>query len=345
MKNRQWLLRREPKGHLSADDFELVEREIDADPPLGSGQILVKNQIFLCAPAIRGWMSSDRPSHVPGINPGDPIISLGGGRVVKSANPKFPVGASAYYVGQWADYQVIDPALTDARVIEPPLSLFEGVGVYTINMMTAYAGLVYVGEPKAGETLVVSGAAGSVGSAALQIGRIKGMRTLGIAGGREKCDWVLNECGADAVIDYKKGDVAARLAELCPNRIDVFFDNVGGDILQAAVDNIAKFGRIVLCGQIASYDERGPAPGPRDMMQIIYGSVKMQGFIVTDHPDRYQAMLADLRQWVDGGLIRHREDVRHGFENLPSIYAALFHGENKGTLLAVTDDEVMHKPR
>ena len=345
MKNRQWRLRCEPKAQLSAADFELVEHEIDADPKLESGQIFVKNQIFLCAPAIRGWMSSSRPSHVPGINPGDPIISLGGGKVVKSANPKFPVGASAYYVGHWADYQVIDPAFTDARVIEAPLSLFEGVGIYTINMMTAYAGLIYVGEPQEGETLVVSGAAGSVGSAALQIGRIRKMRTIGIAGGKEKCDWVLNECGADAVIDYKHEDVAARLAELCPNRIDVFFDNVGGEILQAAVDNIAKFGRIVLCGQIGSYDERGPAPGPRDMMQIIYGSVKMQGFIVTDHPERYPAMLADLKKWVDSGLIRHREDVRRGFENLPTIYAALFHGENKGTLLAVVDDEALAKPR
>jgi NADPH-dependent curcumin reductase CurA len=344
VKNRQWRLRREPQGRLSADDFDLVEREIDADPQLEPGQIFVRHQIFLCAPAIRGWMSSNRPSHVPAINPGDPIISLGGGRVVKSANPKFPAGANVYCVGQWADYQVIDPAFADARVIEPPLSLLEGVGVYTINMMTAYAGLIHIGEPQAGETLVVSGAAGSVGSAALQIGRIKQMRTIGIAGGKEKCDWVLNECGADAVIDYKQGNVAARLAELCPDRIDVFFDNVGGEILQAAIDNIAKFGRIVLCGQIASYDDQRPAPGPRDMMQIIYGSVKMQGFIVTDHPERYPAMLADLKPWVDGGQLRHREDVRHGFENLPSIYAALFHGENKGTLLAVVDDEALKKP-
>ena len=343
MKNRQWLLRTTPTAQLTPDHFEMVEQDI-ATPTLKDGEIFVKHQIFLCAPAMRGWMSPDRPSHVPAINPGDPIISLGGAKVLQSAHPDYPVGANIYCIGTWADYQVIVPEQADARIIPANLSLLEGIGVYNVNMMTAYCGLIYVGQPKAGETLVVSGAAGSVGSAAVQIGKIKGMRVIGIAGGPEKCGWVQDDYGADAVIDYKSENVGARLAALCPDGVNVFFDNVGGDILQAAIDNIAMFGRVVLCGQISGYDVAAPAPGPRDMMQLIYGAVRMEGFILPYFAERYGEMLADLRQWVDSGQIRHREDVRQGFENIPAIYAALFHGENKGTLLALVDEEALNKP-
>lgn len=286
-------------------------------------------------------MGATRSAHSPAILPGDPIIAYAGGTVERSAHKDYPVGSHVRYFGTWSDYQIIDPSKVEVEKIEPGLSLFEGVAVYTLNMITAYTGLVFVGNPKAGETLVVSGAAGSTGSAALQIGRILGLRTIGIAGGAAKCAILRDEYGADAQIDYKSDDVSARLANLCPGGIDIFYDNVGGDMLQAAVDNIARHGRIVLCGQIAGYDGSSPAPGPRDMMQLVYGSVRMQGFISTDYRDRYDEIRKQLREWVESGALRHREDVRFGFENLPEIYASLFSGSNSGTLIAVTDPSLM----
>jgi hypothetical protein len=299
--------------------------------------VLIRNRVFLCTPAQRGWMSLTKASHSPSILPGDAIIAYAGGTIERSANPDFPVGTDVRYFGNWSERQIVDAVAAGLEVMEPGLSLFEGVAVYTLNMITAYCGLVFVGQPKAGETLVVSGAAGSTGSAALQMGRILGLRTIGIAGGEDKCAMLRDEYRADAVIDYKSEDVSGRLAELCPDGIDIFYDNVGGAMLQAATDNIAQYGRIVLCGQIAGYDAQSPAPGPRDMMQIVYGSVRMQGFISTDYLDRYGEIRAQLREWVESGEIRHREDVRHGFENLPEIYASLFSGENRGTLIAVVD--------
>ena len=343
MKTRQWLLANRPTAELGRDNFRMVERDI-GEPDLDRGQILVKHQIFVCAPAMRGWMQADRPSFVPGIDPGDPVIAMGGAKVIKSKNPAFPEGARIFCVGAWQEYQVIDPAASQCRVIEDDLSLADELGIYSLNALTAYFGLLKVGEPKAGETLVVSGAAGSTGSIVVQIGKILGMRVIGIAGGAEKCGWVMNDYGADAVVDYKSENVAKRLAELCPNRINVFFDNVGGDILQAVVDKIAQYGRIVLCGQISGYDSERPAPGPKDMMQLVYGSVRMQGFLLQDYASEIEKGRADLRNWIDSGRIKHREDIRPGFEKLPETYAALFHGDNRGSLLALLDEEALHTP-
>jgi NADPH-dependent curcumin reductase CurA len=211
------------------------------------------------------------------------------------------------------------------------------MGAYGLNARTAYFGLFKVGRPKPGEALVVSGAAGSTGSVAAQIGKIMGCRVIGIAGGPDKCHWLTQVCGLDAAIDYRQGRVQERLAELCPDGIDIFYDNVGGDILQAAVENMARFGRIVLCGQIANYTKGGPAPGPSNMMRIIYGGITMQGFLQSHYADEAAAAIAQLRQWVAAGKIAHREDVRTGFMNIPEIFATLFAGRNQGTLLAVPD--------
>ncbi|MBB3858809.1 NADPH-dependent curcumin reductase CurA [Novosphingobium hassiacum] len=177
-----------------------------------------------------------------------------------------------------------------------------------------------------GETLVVSGAVGSTGSMAARIGKIVGCRVIGIAGGSEKCAWLTESCGLDAAIDYRQGRVAEKLADLCPNGIDVFFDNVGGDILQAAVDNMASLGRIVLCGQIASYTDAEPAPGPSNMMRIIYGGITIQGFLQGNYADEAAAAVMQLREWEKEGKITHREDVRTGFAQLPEVFGDLFAG-------------------
>lgn len=336
MKTRQWILKREPVGGMSIADFECREIDLDA-ASLAEGQVLVRHQAFLCTPAMRGWMSSSRSRYTPAINPGDPVIALSGSVVVASRNSGFPVGTRLCCVGAWQEHQVLDPALCEGTRIADDLSVIDAIGALSVNMKTAYFGVTRVGQVKPGETLVVSGAAGSTGSAAMQIGRILGARTIGIAGGRAKCDWLLAECGADAVIDYRSENVRARFAELCPKGIDVFFDNVGGDLLQAAVDHIAKFGRIALCGQIAGYDSAAPEPGVRNIMQLVYGSVRMQGFLMHDYIAEWPQAVDDLTRWLREGRIRHREDVREGFENVPSIYSALFHGENQGTLIAMID--------
>lgn len=339
MRNRVWRLARRPDGSISREDFDLCDEELEEND-LPEGQVLLRNRLFLCTPAQRGWMGAKPGGHVPVIECGQPVIAFAGGTVVASRYPDFPVGTDLRYFGTWSEYQMLDPEGPLVERIEPGLDLYEGVAIYTLNMLTAYIGLVYIGQPEAGETLVVSGAAGSTGSTVVQLGKILGLRTVGIAGGPEKCAFLVDELGADAAIDYRSEDVSARLSQLCKNGINIFYDNVGGEMLQAAVDNIARLGRIVLCGQIAGYDG-GSSPGPKDMMELVYGSVRMQGFISTDFLDKYYEIRAKLREWVESGQLTHREDVREGFENLPEIYASLFTGGNSGTLVAVIDPTVL----
>ena len=197
----------------------------------------------------------------------------------------------------------------------------------------AYFGLLRLGEPKEGDTVVVSGASGSVGQTVLQIARIKGCKVIGIAGGKEKCAKLVNDYGIQGTIDYKSENVAEKLKTLAPNGVNVFYDNVGGTIMQDVVDQMAKFGRVVLCGAISAYDSKNLAPGPRDMLRVIIYSVKLQGFQITDFIGERDVALADLRKWKEQGLIKHKVDVREGFKNLPEAFFSLFTGEKEGTLL------------
>lgn len=360
--NRQWLLASRPEGTVTVENFRYREIPVPAEE-LKPNEILIRNLVFLCAPSTRNRMkaggdtyySSSQPQrrhkhpdsdpnrHGASIPLGTPVMSPTAGQIIKSANPDFPVGrcVSSLASSGWQDYTVLDPSQSSS----PPMLCPEGVtptdcaALYGINALTAYFGVLRVGEPQPGETLVVSAAAGSTGSMAAQIGKIKGCRVIGIAGGREKCEWLLKACHLDAVIDYKSEPVSERLRELCPKGIDIFFDNVGGDILQAAVDNIAIRGRILLCGQISGYnDGNEPVPGPRDMMRLVYGRVRMQGFLGSDYPAERDAALADIMRWVSEGKIAHREDIREGFENLPIAFCDLFTGANKGTLLVKIGD-------
>ena len=199
--------------------------------------------------------------------------------------------------------------------------------------ITAYFGLLEVGRPQAGETVVVSGAAGATGSVVGQIARIKGCRTIGIAGGPEKCAWLTGEARFDAAIDYKTERVDRRLAELCPKGIDVFFDNVGGEILDAALANLAMRGRVVLCGAIAMYNERVPPPGPRNYLSLLVKRGRMEGFIVLDYMERAGEAVAALSQWVREGRIKHEQDIQVGLENAPATLLRLFDGRNRGKQL------------
>ncbi len=239
---------------------------------------------------------------------------------------------------RWSDYCIAgkDPEGMMTVPRREPITAF--LSVLGVTGLTAYFGLFDVGQAQEGETLVVSGAAGAVGSVAGQIGKIIGCRVVGIAGGPEKCAWLTDELGFDAWIDYKSQDVSARLRETCPDGIDVFFDNVGGDILDAALAQISLHARVVLCGAISQYDTAEFAPGPRNIVNLIPQRGRMEGFIVLDYRDRFLDAILQLGQWVQEGRIRYAEDIVDGLENAPTAFRKLFTGENTGKLIVKVAD-------
>lgn len=333
LRNRRWTLKRRPNGIPVPDDFELVHDTIDRDA-LPPGHVLVRNLVTLCAPDQRNWMNEKVNFHPP-MALGDTVSSPNVSRIVASTHPDYTPGMVSFTMGGWCDYALLDVAKLYVPLVPYPEGTdpIKAIGVLGMNQLAAYFGMVKVGEPKPGDLLVVSGAAGSTGSAAAQIGKIKGCTVVGIAGGAEKCAWLREECGLDDVIDYKAEDVAAVLAERYHNRIDIYFDNVGMPLLQAAFDNMAPNGRIALCGMLANYPGYGDMPGPSNFMRIVHGAIKMQGFIAVRWRDEIPAALAEIKGWIDAGLFKHREDVRDGLENLPAIFPELFTGGNRGTLL------------
>lgn len=335
--NRQWRLARRPSGNAVPKDFEYVETDYTMASP-GDGEIVVNNRAFLCAPTIRNWMDPPGNSLYPSIDLGQVIMGPASGVVVASGHPAFSRGDRVATISSWQDYAVIRPEQSMTRVLPDGHDFIEAVGVFGLNSLTGYFGIREIGAIQPGDQVLVSGAAGSAGSVAAQVARLGGCRVAGIAGGAEKCRWLLQDCGLDEVIDYKSEDVRARIGELFPDGINVFFDNVGGDILQAAVDNMAEFGRIVLCGQIASYNDNAAPEGPRNMMRLVYGGIRMQGFLVGHFAEQFDEALRDLTEWERGGQLAHREDVRSGFASIPSAFNSLFDGSNTGTLIVDMDD-------
>ena len=341
--NRQWLLARRPSGQLSHKDFEYAESPVPS-APLNVGEVRIRNLAFRCTPTMRNWMEPPGNSLHPSMSLGEPVRSAAAGYIVESANPAFKIGDRVQTPSRWQDYSTLnETSLALATKIAPGTSYLDALGRYGLNPLTAYFGLLMVGQPKSGETLVVSAAAGSTGSIAAQIGKLKGMKVIGIAGGAKKCAWLANELGIDA-IDYKGEDLAKRLAELAPNGIDIFYDNVGGEVLQAAVNNMARFGRIVLCGQISAYDSSKQPEGPRNMMRLIYGSVRMQGFLCPNYEHLYAEAVEDLRAWTQSGKLIHREQILSGFESLPEAFLSLFAGSNEGTVLVKIDESAADLP-
>ena len=327
--NRQWLLRERPQGNVGPEHFELVQSAMP-EPDLARGQVLVKTLMLGFDPAMRGWLV-DEPSYLPPVAIGEPMRASGVGQVELSENPAFPVGTLIQGLTNWQEYSIGDPA---GRI--PPTALPAGtppelaLSVFGSTSLTAYFGLLDVGQPKSGETVLVSGAAGATGSVVAQIARLKGCRVVGIAGGSEKCEWLRTACKVDAVIDYKSENLQQRIGDLCPSGVDVFFDNVGGDTLEAGIAHMADFGRIVLCGAISSYNDTTPKPGPRNLLLLVSRRVRMQGFIVLDFLDRAQEAIDALTEWVMAGDIAWRVDTQEGFDNIPSTLQRLFNGSNVG---------------
>lgn len=337
--NRQWLLKSRPVGEVGPQHFELVHSPMP-QPDLAAGQVLLKTLMLGFDPAMRGWIE-DVPSYLPPVAIGEPMRASGVAQVVQSENAALPVGTLVQGLTNWQEYSVGDPA-----GFIPPTPLPAGtppnlaLSIFGSTSLTAYFGLLEVGQPQPGETVLVSGAAGATGSVVAQIARLKGCRVVGIAGGEEKCEWLRSACKIDAVIDYKKENLQRRIAQLCPNGVDVFFDNVGGQTLEVAISQMANFGRIALCGAIASYNDASPKPGPHNMMLLVTRRLRMQGFIVLDYMGRFNEAIEALTQWVMAGEIAWREDIQEGFENIPTTLQRLFTGSNVGKqLLKLADPE------
>jgi len=318
-----------PAGALEDDDFELVDEPV---PEPADGEALVRTLYLSLDPAIRVWMNGI-DTYVPGIHVGDVMRAGGLGEVVQSRSAAYTEGDLVFGMMQWSEYCIAragpDGMMTLPR--QEPITAF--LSVLGVTGLTAYFGMFDVAQPKKGETAVVSGAAGAVGSVAGQIGKIIGCRVVGIAGGPEKCAWITDELGFDAWIDYKSQDVAARLRETCPDGIDVYFDNVGGEILDAVLGQINLHARIALCGAISQYDTAELSPGPRNVLNLIPQRGRMEGFILLDYRDRFVDAILQLGQWVQEGRIRYAEDIVDGLENAPGAFRRLFTGENTGKLI------------
>jgi NADPH-dependent curcumin reductase len=326
MKNRQWLLARRPEGALKDSDFTFVETEA---PAPGAGEVLVRTLMLSCDPTQRAWIAGD--TYLPAVRIGEVVRSFGAGRIEKSNSQGFKAGDLVLGLVGWQDYVAMKPGGLNKLPPGAPIEL--AMGVLGMIGMTAYFGLLDVGRPVAGETVVVSGAAGATGSLVGQIAKIKGCRAIGVAGGAEKCRWLTHELGLDAAIDYKSENVKARLRELCPKGVDIFFDNVGGPILDAALARLAMRGRVVLCGGIASYDAAEPPPGPKNYLNLVSKRGRMEGFLVTDYMPRAAEAIEALSGWIKEGRLKYRVDVQRGLENAPATLRRLFEGKNEGKQL------------
>ncbi len=334
--NRRWCIARRPQGLARASDFELIE-----DAPLprpGPGETLVRNKLLSLDPANRIWMW-ERESYLPPQNLGDVVRGICVGTVVESNNPALRVGMPLYGMFGWQDYAIVGP---DDRVIplpeDPNLPLTLHLGLFGHIGMTAYFGLLDVAKPKAGETLVVSAAAGAVGSLVGQLGKILGCRVIGIAGSNEKCEWITHELGFDAAVNYRGNEPLAKaLAKHCPEGIDIYFDSVGGETLETVLDCINVGARVALCGMISGYNDSGDEgrvrAGPRNIMQVIIKRAYMQGFLVLDYWNRGAEAIAALAQWHQAGRLKYRVHVIDGLNNMPTALNMLFDGSNRGKLI------------
>lgn len=336
--NRQWVLSKRPAGMVGKDNFTYQETAI---PEPADKEVLVRNLYLSFDPTQRGWME-DRVSYLPPVGLGEVMRAGSVGQVVESRHPDFKKGDLVQTTGGWQDFVLIDPekSLMGLNKIPAGISLTMPLSVLGITGLTAYWGLLDLGQPKPGETVLVSGAAGATGSVAGQIARIKGCRVIGIAGGAEKCRWLKEVAGFHEVIDYKNENVNQRIGELCPNKIDVYFDNVGGEILEAALNHLNMHARIVMCGGISGYNATAPVPGPSNLMNLITNRARMEGFIIIDYLDRSHIAIPELLGWVASGELIHQEDVQEGFENIPDTLNRLFTGRNIGKqLLKIADPE------
>jgi NADPH-dependent curcumin reductase CurA len=327
--NRQVRLKSRPDGVPQAQHFEIVEVPV---PAPGPGQVLVRNHCLSVEPAMRGWVNAVGNYSEP-VAVGAVMRAFAVGLVVASNDAAWPVGTPVTGLFGWQDYALVEGSAIQRRVEESDLPLSTALGVLGINGVTAHYGLLQLGQPKPGETVVVSTAAGSVGSCVGQIARLKGCRTVGITGGEVKRRLCLERFGFDAAVDYKAADFAQRLAEACGGGVDVYYDNTAGAISDAVMSHLRVGARVVICGtaSVASWD---PLPlGPRVERHLLVKRARMQGFVIFDHPEYQPLARADLAQWLRDGKLHYVEEVLDGIEQAPDAIAGLYRGENLGKRL------------
>ena len=316
-----------PKGFPGEDLFELAETPI---PEPGEGQLLVRNAYFSVDPYMRPRMNDVR-SYVAPFTLGEPMVGGAVGRVELSRNDRYEEGDWVVHGLGWREWALSDGSgmrRVDSAVA--PVSSF--LGVLGMPGLTAYYGLFELGQPQEGETVFVSGAAGAVGSAAGQMAKIAGCRVVGSAGSAAKIEW-LRELGFDAAFNYREQPVREALAEAAPEGIDVYFDNVGGDHLEAAIGALHTYGRVAACGSVSRYNDVEPSPGPRNMFMVVTKRLRIQGYIITDHYDRYPEFFERASEWVREGRLSYRETVVEGIDNAPRAFLGLLRGENIGKML------------
>jgi NADPH-dependent curcumin reductase CurA len=326
--NLQVLLASRPTGWVSESNFRIAETPI---PAVGDGQVLVKSHYLSLDPYMRGRMNDSR-SYAAKVEIGQVMGGEAVGEVVQSKNPQFKAGDTVLNRAGWQQYGLSDG--TDLRKVDPkavPISTY--LGVVGMPGVTAWIGLNDIGQPKPGETAVVSAASGAVGSVVGQLAKARGCRVVGVAGGREKCDFVTKELGFDACVDHRAGDLVKALAAAAPKGIDIYFENVGGPLLDAVLALCNPFARIPLCGMISQYNAGDDRYGVKNLMVAVGMRIKLQGFIVSDHLNRWPEALKELSEGVRSGKIKYRETVTEGLENAPRAFIGLLKGENFGKQL------------
>jgi hypothetical protein len=336
LQNRAWRLAARPSGAIKESDFRLVQEPL---PVPQAGEVLVRTIYLSLDPTHRIWMS-DVDQYMPPVQIGE--VMRGGtiGVVERSNDPGLQPGEIVQGMWGWQDFAAVPAAALRHRIAAgDPTPLTAWMSVLGGTGLTAYFGLLDIGQPKAGETVVLSAAAGAVGSIAGQIAKIHGCRVVGIAGSDEKCRWLTGELGFDAAINYRRENVLDALRRHCPQGIDVDFENVGGATLDAVLTLVNNHARVVLCGLISTYNDDAQVPGPAKFANILMKRVRLQGFIVTDFLKRFPEGRAQLAQWLQSGRLKYRVDVVPGLENAPKAVGKLFTGGNTGKLLVQVSDE------
>ncbi|MEM6683619.1 MAG: NADP-dependent oxidoreductase [Pseudomonadota bacterium] len=330
--NRQWILKSRPATLVGPENFEFVESAI---PSIAHGQMLVRPLYFSMDPTQRGWLHEE-DNYVEPVAIGAPMRAGGIGQVVESRMEGFAPGDLVNGTLSWSDYCVVDAGgFVPPRKIDQSVPLTWHISAFGITTLTAYFGITQVAQVKADDVVLISGAAGATGAACVQIARIKGAKTIiGIAGGPEKCAWLTNEGGCDAAIDYKSDDIAAKVAELAPDGIDVFYDNTGGPALDAALINMAEGARLAICGGISNgYNSWTVDNGPQNYMYLILKGARMQGFLVLHYMDQFPAAIGEISGWLQSGALKPHETVIEGLEKAPETLQGLFTGLNRGKLI------------
>ena len=320
-----------PYGMPTENNFKLVQVHIRE--PTKEGEFLVRNIWMSVDPYMRGRMREGSNSYIPPFKLGQPLEGACIGQIIASKNNQFAIGEYVLGMLGWREYWLSNGS--DVIKVNPNIAPIQSfLGTFGMTGLTAYVGLLKIGELKEGDTVFVSAASGAVGSVACQIAKTKGCHVIGSAGSEEKVKWLVDQAGIDNAFNYKEvNDISEHLRKICPDNIDIYFDNVGGKHLEAALDNMKTFGRIVLCGMISQYNSSSPLPGPSNLMLAITNRLKLQGFIVRDHYNMLNEFHAAMAKWIDQGNIKWKETVSEGIENAPKAFLGLFKGENFGKML------------